>query len=139
MKEHDRILDAFRNCITEPKCKDCPWTECEELDNRKIKIPADLALSVMRELVAQEPRVMTLDEVEDALDTVVWVDRPFFTNSNDNYAVIISYSHKRNEITVKYFGGAHYATFSYPDYGKIYRFWNKRPTDEQREAAKWDV
>ena len=54
MTEHDRILDAFRNCITEPKCKDCPWTECEELDNRKIKIPADLALAVMRELVAQK-------------------------------------------------------------------------------------
>ena len=55
MTEHDRILDAFRNCITEPKCKDCPWAECEELDNRKIGIPADLALAVMRELAAQEP------------------------------------------------------------------------------------
>lgn len=55
MTEHDRVLDAFRNCITEPKCKDCPWTKCETLDNRIIEIPADLALAVMR--------VLTIDAI----------------------------------------------------------------------------
>lgn len=50
MTEHDRVLDAFRNCITESKCKNCPWTECDEVYNRKIEIPADLALAVMRML-----------------------------------------------------------------------------------------
>lgn len=47
----NRVLEAFRNCISEPKCKDCPWKECEELGNRKIEIPADLALAVERMLV----------------------------------------------------------------------------------------
>lgn len=61
MNERDRVLDAFRNCITEPKCKDCPWTECSTLDNGSVEIPRDLALAVMRELVAQEPRVMTIE------------------------------------------------------------------------------
>ena len=55
MTERDRVLDAFRNCITEPKCKGCPWTECKTLGNATIEIPRDLALAVMRELVAQEP------------------------------------------------------------------------------------
>ena len=55
MTERDRVLDAFRNCITEPKCKDCPWTECAIIGNDTIEIPRDLALAVMRELVAQEP------------------------------------------------------------------------------------
>ena len=54
MTEHDRIIDAFRNCITEPKCKDCPWTECSTLDNGSVEIPRDLALAVMRELVRED-------------------------------------------------------------------------------------
>lgn len=56
MTENDRVFDAFRNCITEPKCKDCPWTECDKLKNRRVEIPIDLALAVMRMLKAQEPR-----------------------------------------------------------------------------------
>lgn len=55
MTENDRVFDAFRNCITEPKCKDCPWTECDKLKNRRVEIPIDLALAVMRMLKAQEP------------------------------------------------------------------------------------
>lgn len=54
MTENDRVFDAFRNCITEPKCKDCPWTECDTLKNRIVEIPIDLALAVMRMLKAQE-------------------------------------------------------------------------------------
>lgn len=54
MTENDRVFDAFRNCITEPKCKDCPWTECDKLKNRRVEIPIDLALAVMRMLKAQE-------------------------------------------------------------------------------------
>ena len=42
----DKVFNAFRNCISEPKCKDCPWTECMGLNNRKVEIPVDLALSV---------------------------------------------------------------------------------------------
>lgn len=48
MTEHDRIVDAFRNCITEPKCKDCPWVECDTFNNGVVEIPKDLALAVMR-------------------------------------------------------------------------------------------
>ena len=55
MTEGERVFDAFRNCITEPKCKDCPWTECDTLKNRIVEIPIDLALAVMRMLEAQEP------------------------------------------------------------------------------------
>lgn len=56
MTEHDRIIDAFRNCITEPKCKDCPWTECSTLNNGSVEVPKDLALAVMRELVDERRR-----------------------------------------------------------------------------------
>ena len=51
--EKGRVLDAFRNCISEPQCRDCPWKECEEMGNRKIEIPVDLALAVDRLFVSQ--------------------------------------------------------------------------------------
>lgn len=66
MTERDRIIDAFRNCITIPKCKDCPWNECDTLNNRCIEIPADLALAVMRELAAQKP----VGGIRDAINAV---------------------------------------------------------------------
>jgi len=65
MNDRDRIIDAFRNCITEPKCKDCPWDECAMLNNRCVEIPIDLALAVMRELVAQEPIRPGVGKLED--------------------------------------------------------------------------
>ena len=58
MTENDRVFDAFRNCITEPKCKNCPWTECDKLKNRRVEIPIDLALAVMRMLKVQEPQLV---------------------------------------------------------------------------------
>lgn len=57
MTEHDRIIDAFRNCITEPKCRNCPWMECSTLNNGSVEIPKDLALAVMRELEDPEETV----------------------------------------------------------------------------------
>lgn len=53
MTESERVFDAFRNCVTIPKCRDCPWAECEELNNEKIEMPKDLALAVLRELATQ--------------------------------------------------------------------------------------
>lgn len=50
MTESERIFDALRNCVATPKCRDCPWAECETLNNEKVEIPKDLALAVIREL-----------------------------------------------------------------------------------------
>ena len=56
----DRVFDAFRNCISEPKCRNCPWKECEEMGNKKVEIPADLALAVMNRLKEQEDKIYEL-------------------------------------------------------------------------------
>ena len=46
MIDEAKVADAFRNCITEPKCKDCPWESCEQFDHKHVEIPVDLALEV---------------------------------------------------------------------------------------------
>ena len=47
MDDLEKVLDAFRISITVPKCRECPWESCETHLNKRIAIPADLALAVM--------------------------------------------------------------------------------------------
>lgn len=42
-EEEEKIVTAFMNCIDIPKCKDCPWEDCEEIWNEKVTIPRTLA------------------------------------------------------------------------------------------------
>lgn len=70
MNYNKKVFEAFRNCITKPKCKDCPWEQCEQLGNRKVEIPIDLALDVLnileknKEWIPFKFRPMTNEEVE---------------------------------------------------------------------------
>lgn len=45
------IFEKFRNCITEPRCRDCEGIPgvCE-VDHQSVKIPKALALDVLNEL-----------------------------------------------------------------------------------------
>lgn len=94
----------------------------------------------IRELeAAQTARVMTLEELENALDTVVWVEEPEFENFADHYALIMAYSHKVGFVRVS-FGFAEMPVdceYEYEDYGKKWRCWTQRPTDKQRKATQW--
>lgn len=136
MSDRERVLDAFRNCITEPKCKDCPWTECSTLDNGCVEIPRDLALAVMRELVAQEPRVMTLEEVIEAAKQgePMYICEAKFPGSA-RWIIPINADHWGFEER-----GSH-CQLHYYDYlsKQIGGFccWTSRPTEEQRRETSW--
>lgn len=52
--DRGKVFDAFRNCITEPKCRDCPWEQCEQFNQKKVTIPLTLALDVLNMLKGQE-------------------------------------------------------------------------------------
>ena len=52
--DREKVFEAFRNCITEPKCRDCPWEQCEQFNQKKVEIPVTLALDVINLLKEQE-------------------------------------------------------------------------------------
>ena len=52
--DREKVFEAFRNCITEPKCRDCPWEQCEQFNQKKVEIPVTLALDVINLLNEQE-------------------------------------------------------------------------------------
>ena len=189
MTESEKIFDAFRNCVTVPKCRDCPWDGCDTLNNGTVDIPRDLALAVLREFAlqpcedavsrddalaaarkatdeflgetnpklcvlltryidsipsvtpkAQEPRVLTLEEVlELRFDDVVYVQLyptnvvvsaivlDVISQMPDGEIGIVQFRHTQEPINN--------ADLSY--YGKTWRCWTSRPTDAQREAIPW--
>lgn len=122
MTERDRVFDAFRNCITEPKCKDCPWTECETIDHGTIEIPRDLALAVMRELAAQEPRVMTLEEFNAHWQIPPQERKPIWEEWK------IDNGKGKWKLYGRATGG----------YGDMWRCWTSRPDQATREAIPWE-
>ena len=72
-------------------------------------------------LKAQEPRMMTLKE---------WIDAP---EPKDGECMCYEIKNKGLQIMpIKAFDGVRHL------YGKAFRVWTSRPTNEQREATSWD-
>jgi hypothetical protein len=88
---------------------------------------------------AQEPRVMTLDEVVTAKPgTVVWLEdfnKPDVISGLLKrlfiYTKVIDFLIVKEEVNNE-------VTADLEVYGSGWRCWTSRPTDEQREAVKWE-
>lgn len=93
---------------------------------------------VMDYLSAQEPRVMTLEEVKqhNNQDGCVWFEQPTY---NADAAFVIQ-DEDYTEIISPYILGKpiNHGYWSNSNYNKKWRCWTSRPTDAQRDAVKWD-
>lgn len=120
------IAEYFRGCRNNASFASKAENHFWELQNA-----ASEAVSLLK---AQEPRVMTLEEVEvlpygyvlietDKKDSLHWVDALLFCkNTNFSFDFITLEGRARLLGT---------------DYNMEWRCWTSRPTDEQREAVKW--
>lgn len=118
----ERVIAGLEYCMggCQVSCFDCPYREIGQpspdcLDNCGI---LNDAIELLKK---QEPRVLTPEEAEHA--EVVWFEsrnslivEPMFTRGK-------SFSDE---------------TASWFQYGRNWRCWSARPTDEQRRAVKWD-
>lgn len=87
----------------------------------------DIAINALKQ---EEPRLMKPEEVAKADDgTVVWVEK--HTEERDYLSAMVCGGEG--------YIGNFYLSISVKDLeSKNIRFWTSRPTDEQREAVKWD-
>lgn len=147
MTDLGKVIQAFENC-TDPEMLDddetyvdcirageCPWDDCQERGRKLIDIPLSLVMEALELLKAQEPRVMTLEEVEalpygyvlietDKKDSLRWADALLFCkNTNFSFDFITLEGHARLLGTA---------------YNMEWRCWTSQPTEEQRKAVKWD-
>lgn len=98
----------------------------------------DDALALLK---AYQPRVLTLDEIEDGES--YWFEGESYWCSDGKEFVTrpVICVHREDDAQKPYITFVwQFGTFSWEleDYGKTWRCWTSRPTDEQRKAVKWD-
>ena len=135
MIDREKVISALEICSNNSFCNNCwYWNNPHEGDCNDALMRDALEL-----LKAHEPRVMTLEELED------WDGAVFFEiYETDMYYALI----EDIELTACINGGYtfvnvepgeyHRRVWDGEHYGKIWRCWTSRPTDEQREAVKWE-
>ena len=123
MIDRKSVIDALEYLISED-CTDNQFDYADEIE---------AAIALLKE---QEPRVLTLDELRALYNTVhfVWVEDNGDDNCFDGYAEVDVYKEK---VELFEFGNEVQWEPDNDNYGKTWRCWSSRPTDEQMEATPW--
>lgn len=92
-------------------------------------------------LKVQEPRVITLEEIRDVLKQPVWKEtksahEKLYTGWVIAYDIQIGHGITGERLGMSEPSGR-VVWYRLDDYGRTWRLWTSRPTDEQREAAPW--
>lgn len=82
----------------------------------------------------QEPRVLTLAEVRDEYE-VVWLETKYLQPT----AAILDHGESNAKWLCVVFGADNSYTSSWRSYGKKWRCWSSKPTEEQMEAVPWNT
>ena len=137
-EKREKVIRGLERCLA----RTCPGIGSKEYAKCEYTIGLYCGMdNVMRDalelLKAQEPRVMTWEEAQANVN-----EGPFIimevrdsTGTEIDFGVLVDDSYEMSEgsiLTVCDFGMLE------DDYGKLFRCWTSRPTDEQREAVKWE-
>jgi hypothetical protein len=105
-------------------------------------LDANMVSDAIALLKAQEPRVMTLDDIGNALKMPLWKETK--RAHKDLYTGwVLPYDIQKGEgITGTRLGmsepSGRVVWYRLDDYGTTWRCWTAEPTEEQRKAVKWD-
>lgn len=108
MADSEKVIKGLEYCTGNHLCSNCGY-----YDPNNTRCKTDLMRDAFILLSAQEPRVLTWEEVKTA--EVCWLEQrgyePFVTLEAN--------------------------TWNPEQYGKSYRCWNHMPTDKQRKEEVW--
>lgn len=71
MADREKVFDAIRNRVTEPKCKDCHWEDCERFGCKRTTVPVTLLLEALNVLKADNERIAVLETMLDFSTVIV--------------------------------------------------------------------
>ena len=112
------------------------WTDGEKIPTEDLIEAFDMAVKALK---AQEPRVLTLEEVEkyvgyfDDIRPQAFEKLPLWTESKDGTNIFSGYRNVANIRELIQTSGLDRNYIAY----KHWRCWSAKPTDEQREAMPW--
>lgn len=130
MNEREKVIKGLEYHLKEltvgKTCYECPYCGDNPCETQLIAN----AISLLKE---QEPRVLTLDEVRYEYE-VVWLETKYLSPT------VCLFDNVESNVDWLYFvfGSDDSYGESVHLYGKNWRCWSARPTDEQRKAVKWD-
>lgn len=112
------------------------------MTNLDIRFYAYIMRKAHEMLKAQEPRVMTLEDVENMIKELapLWVElHPIINDSEGGSAWRMGWTYSQFGKPKKYMMENYISrlTLTEPTYGKTWRCWTAKPTSEQREATPW--
>ena len=132
MTDREKVIKRMEHCIGD-NCYGDKWSECEYSGHGCIDALLEDTIALLK---AQEPRVMTIDELRKLQQQdVVWLE------DADKEAIIpgiVITALKKEWQFMTFTGYSGLFCVSCVDYGKRWRCWTSRPTDEQREAIPWN-
>ena len=144
MEQFEKVCKGLECCYMDksPKhCKGCPYNMVDEGCGHDIFALERDALSLIRQQqeriaeleAARAARVMTLEEVHEMAWDYCYLEEEVI---KDNVLQKYCGKHRIKCITWPSIASC-VLTFGDDAYGKRWRCWTQRPTDEQREAVKW--
>jgi hypothetical protein len=128
MIDVETVISGLECCVTGDlgNCKECPYgiKACNELLKDAISL-----------LKAQQPRVMTLEEVKRASGHDLFLEISGYPDKMTYMTAITLESVGTKGISV-YGNRFNFDRYNFGNYG--WRCWTARPTDAQREAEPWE-
>ena len=145
MADAEKVIKGLECCFdVQSEWKDkiwaCPTCPYAKDDGEPCETLAPLLNEALTLLKAQEPRVLTLDEVIQ-WEGAFWLE--YIEEDSDylccwGYAFFSCASQNAIELIVRD-GYRPLYSFIRNEYGARWRCWSARPSDEQRRATPWDV
>lgn len=136
MPDMGKVIDHLNECM-----------ELSSLRSTWTFVRKDIIKDALALLKEQEPRVMTLEEALVDNNNSIEISPYVFVEIKGRNDIFIGSVHDdiygdyhSNDIKVRVYRIWMSDSKTYPkaDYMKTVRFWNRKPTDEQRQAVKWE-
>lgn len=130
MIEREKVQHGLECCYND-NCGACPYSAIKKCQH---KLHSD-ALSLLKE---QEPRVMTPEEASNALQT-----EDFVIIEDTENGVLFG---MRGEEDIQLSNGEYIEFYDLEvkdsvyrrQYGRTFRLWTHKPSEDQRKGVKWD-
>ena len=104
---------------------------------KDVRLSKEDAACILALLKEHEPRVLTLNEA--AADQEVWTEVKLRgTEHIPLFISILWLTDDVKDFELELMGKSKKAFMLSKEYGKTWRCWSAKPTDEQRKAVKWE-
>ena len=143
MADIEKVIKGLEHCVYWEKTRDC--TSCQYYpyrdghDGCANQMKKD-AIVLLKE---QEPKVLTLEEVEERMNTNDDCDSIFYaevrTLTRTSFGVFqLLFDNSEAYYIAVLLGSSFPAWYRKERYGYSWRCWNLKPNSEQRKAVPWD-